>query len=251
MAAVVDRARSCVVVRDREWSCAAVVRGHVRRSCAVVRGHARRSCVVVRGGRAWSCAAVVRGRVRRSCVVMRGGRAWSCAAVVRGGRAWRSCGAVVRGGRAWSFVVVRGRARSCVVVRGSAWSCVVVTHCRAAHFAASTAVTHGRTDGHTESGRTTYNTPLNPPGVGWVNFFYPIKVRVSIRTCVPNLGSIRGSVRKNWLLSLIIDLIITLTHRMWSCVVVRVRAWSYVVVRMCEYIFRCIDRPQTKVERTY
>ena len=28
--------------------------------------------------------------------------------------------------------------------------------------------------------------PLNPPGVGWVNFFF--KVRVSIRTCVPNLG---------------------------------------------------------------
>ena len=30
--------------------------------------------------------------------------------------------------------------------------------------------------------------PLNPPGVGWVNFF---KVRVSIRTCVPNLGAVR------------------------------------------------------------
>ena len=30
-------------------------------------------------------------------------------------------------------------------------------------------------------------------------------MRVSIRTCVPNLGSIRGSVRKNCLLSLIID----------------------------------------------
>ena len=31
--------------------------------------------------------------------------------------------------------------------------------------------------------------PLNPPGVGWVNFF--VKVRVSIRTCVPNLGAVR------------------------------------------------------------
>ena len=77
-------------------------------------------------------------------------------------------------------------------------------HCRAARFAASAAVTHGRTDTRTR-GRTPYNTPLNPPGVGWVNFFYPINVIVSIRTCVPNLGSIRGSVRKNCLLSLIID----------------------------------------------
>ena len=123
----------------------------------------------------------------RSCVVVRG-CAWSCAIV---------------SGRARS--VVRGRARSCVVVRGSAWSCVVVTHCRSARFAASAAVTHGRTDTRTR-GRTTYNTPLNPPGVGWVNFFYPINVIVSIRTCVPNLGSIRGSVRKNRLLSLIIDI---------------------------------------------
>ena len=31
--------------------------------------------------------------------------------------------------------------------------------------------------------------PLNPPGVGWVNFFF--KVRVSICTCVPNLGAVR------------------------------------------------------------
>ena len=67
MAAVVDRARSCAVVRDRERSCA-VVRGRAR-SCAVVRGRAW-SCVVVRG-RAWSCAAAVRGRAR-SCVVVRG-----------------------------------------------------------------------------------------------------------------------------------------------------------------------------------
>ena len=35
---------------------------------------------------------------------------------------------------------------------------------------------------------TIYN-PLNPPGVGWVNLFF--EVRVSIRTCVPNLGAIR------------------------------------------------------------
>ena len=33
--------------------------------------------------------------------------------------------------------------------------------------------------------------PLNPPGVGWVNLFYFFKVRVSIRTCVPNLGAVR------------------------------------------------------------
>ena len=34
--------------------------------------------------------------------------------------------------------------------------------------------------------------PLNPPGVGWVNFvLYIFKVRVSIRTCVPNLGAVR------------------------------------------------------------
>ena len=33
--------------------------------------------------------------------------------------------------------------------------------------------------------------PLNPPGVGWVNFFIFFKVRVSIRTCMPNLGAVR------------------------------------------------------------
>ena len=38
---------------------------------------------------------------------------------------------------------------------------------------------------------------LNPPGVGWVNLFYFFKVRVSIRTCVHNLGAIRRSVRKS------------------------------------------------------
>ena len=32
--------------------------------------------------------------------------------------------------------------------------------------------------------------PLNPPGVGWVNFFFFFKVRVSI-TCVQNLGAVR------------------------------------------------------------
>ena len=160
-----------MVVRGRAWSCV-VVCGRAR-SCAVVRG---RACVV---GHSWSCV-VVRGRAW-SCVVVRG-RAWSC--VVVRGRAW-SCAV----GRAWSCAV--GRARSCVVVpfgplRGQ--------HCRATRFAASTAVT--RTNEGTNE-RTTSNNPLNPPGVGWVNFFYPIKVRVSMGTCVPNLGAIRRPVRKN------------------------------------------------------
>ena len=128
------------------------------------------------------------------------GRARSCA-VVRG----RSC--VVVRGRAWSFVVVRGRARrSCVV--GRVWSCVAVPfcplrgqhgsqHCHAARFAASTAVT--RTNERTNEGRnerTTSNNPLHPPGVGWVKKNYPIKVRVSMGTCVPNFGAIRRPVRK-------------------------------------------------------
>ena len=39
--------------------------------------------------------------------------------------------------------------------------------------------------------RTRQFKPLNPPGVGWVNFFNFFKVRVSIRTCVPNLGAVR------------------------------------------------------------
>ena len=122
------------------------------------------SCAVVRAwsvmrGRAWSC---VRGR---PCVVMRG-HAWSCM-VVRG-RAW----SVVRGParscmRGRSFVVVR--ARSCAL-RGQ--------HCRGTNE------------------RTTSNNPLNPPGVGWVNFFYLFKVRVSICTCVPDLGSFRWLCRK-------------------------------------------------------
>ena len=155
MAAVVDRARSCVVER----------------------GHARRSCVVVRG-RAWSCV-VVSCSVRRPCVVVRGRARRSC--VVR--RAWSSLTAVLPASRP---------ALPCCPLRGQ--------RCRDA-----------RKDGHTR-GRTTYNTPLNPPGVGWVNFFYPINVIVSIRTCVPNLGSIRGSVRKNCLLSLIIDRMINQTN---------------------------------------
>ena len=127
------------------------------RAWSVVRG---RSCVVVRG-RARSCA-VVRGR---PCVV---GHAWSC--VVVRARAW-SCAV----GRAWSCVVVRGRARSCAVVRGRD--------------------TKERRNERTNE-RTTYNNPLNPPGVGRVNFCYPIKVRVSMGTCVPNLGAIRRPVRK-------------------------------------------------------
>ena len=139
---------------------------------AAVVGRARscvrdRSCVVVCAvGRAWSCA-IVRGR---SCVVVRG-RAWSCVV----GRA-RSCTVV----RAWS--VVRGRARR---------SSRPTEHCRAARFAANHcawACLHGGTNE-----RTTSN---NPPGVGWVNFFYHIKVRVSMGTCVPNLGAIRQPVRK-------------------------------------------------------
>ena len=42
--------------------------------------------------------------------------------------------------------------------------------------------------------RTTSNNPLNPPGVGWVNFCF--KLRVSIGTCMPNLGAVRRSCRK-------------------------------------------------------
>ena len=124
-------------------------------------------------GSAWSCVVVP--------VVCVRGRAWSCAV-----------------GRAWS--VIRGRAWSCAV--GRTWSCAVVRgrSCRSARFAASTArfaastaVTRTK-EGTNE--RTTSNNPLNPPGVGWVNFFYPIKVRVSMGTCVPNLGAIRRPVRK-------------------------------------------------------
>ena len=112
MAAVVGRARSCVL--GHAWS---VMRGRAR-SCAVVRG------------RAWS---VVRCRAR-SCAVV---RAWS----------------VIRG-HSWSCVVVRGR--SCAVVRG-----------RAVLPASRPALPwHERTNE-----RTTSNNPLNPPGVGWVNFF--------------------------------------------------------------------------------
>ena len=167
----------------RAWLCVVVCGGRAW-SCVVVRGGRAWSCMVERGRRAWSCV-VVRGSVRQPCVVVRG-RAWSCAAVVRG--------------RVWSCVVVHGR------VRGRAWSCAVVRgrHSLPCCPLRGQRCLDARKDGHTR-GRTTYNTPLNPPGVGWVNFFYPINVIVSIRTCVPNLGSIRGSVRKNCLLSLIID----------------------------------------------
>ena len=106
--------------------------------------------------RTWSC---VRGRV---CVV---GHAWSCVVVCG-----RSC---VRGR---SCVAVRGR--SCVVVHGR--SCVVVPASRPPR----------------PNERTTSNNPLNPPGVGCVNFVYLFKVIVSIRTCVPNLGSFRRPYRK-------------------------------------------------------
>ena len=152
-------------VVGRAWS---VVRG-----CACVVGHVW-SCVVVRG-RAWSCAV---GR-ERSCAAV---RAWS----VMRGRAW-SCAV----GCAWSCVVVRAWS----VIRGRAWSCTVgrARSCRSARFAASTAVT--RTNEGTNE-RTTSNNPLNPPGVGWVNFFYPIKVRVSMGTSVPNLGAIQRPARK-------------------------------------------------------
>ena len=88
-------------------------------------------------------------------------------------------------GRAQSCV----RGRSCVVVRGRA--CVVgrAWSCRSARFTASTAVI--RTNEQ-------HNNPLNPTGVGWVNFFYFFKVRVSIRTCVPNLGSFRRPCQKKF-----------------------------------------------------
>ena len=146
------------VVRTRARSYA-VVR---TRSC--VRG---RSCVVVRG-RAWSCAV---------------GRAWSCVV----GRA-RSCAVV----RAWS--VIRGR--SCVVVRGRA----VLPASRPARQPALPCCPlrgqHCRDTIEWRNERTTSNNPLNPPGVGLVKFFYPIKVRVSMGTCVPNLGATRRPVRK-------------------------------------------------------
>ena len=114
----------------------------------------------------------------RSCAVGRARsvvRGSACVVVV--GRA-RS----VMRGHAWSCVVVRGR--SCAVVRGRAyvvghsWSCAVVRarSCRSARFAASTAVTRS-------------NNPLNPPGVGWVKCFYPIKVRVSMGNMRAKFGS--------------------------------------------------------------
>ena len=52
----------------------------------------------------------------------------------------------------------------------------------------------------------TIDNPLNPPGVGWVNLFYVFKVRVSIRTYVPNLGAVRRPCRKKCLLNLHVDI---------------------------------------------
>ena len=144
----------------------------------------------------------VRGR---SCVVVRGS-AWSC--VIVRGHAW-SCAV----GRAWSCVVVRGRARSCAVVRawsvirGRAWSCAVGRavvpfcplrgqHCPLRGQHCPLRGQHCRDTNERRKERTTYNNPLNPSGVGWVKLFYPIKVRVSTGTCVPNLGAIRRPVRK-------------------------------------------------------
>ena len=153
----------------------AAVVGRVR-SCAVGRA---RSCAVMRAwtvmrGRAWS---VVRGRAR-SCAVVRG-RARPCA-IVRG----RAC--------------VVGHSWSCVVVRGRSWSCgrAVLPASRPALLCCPLRGQHCRDTNEGTNERTTSNNPLNPPGVGWVKFFYPIKVRVSMGTCVPNLGAIRRPVRK-------------------------------------------------------
>ena len=121
---------------------------------------------------------VVRGRARS---VMRGS-AWSCVRC----RAW-SC--VV--GHVWSCVV--GRACSCAVVR--AWS-VIRGRARSLVPFRRLRGQHCRDTNEGRNERTTSNNPLNPPGVGWVKFFYPIKVRVSMGTCVPNLGAIRRPVRK-------------------------------------------------------
>ena len=164
---VCGRARSCAVVRGRARSC---IRG---RSCVVVRGSAW-SCVVVRG----RARSVVHGHAQSWAVV----RAWS---VIRG-RAW-SCAV----GRAWSYAV--GRARSCGrAVRGRA----VLPASRPAPPCCPLRGQHCRDTNERRKQRTTYNNPLNPPGVGWVNFFYPIKVIVSMGTCLPNLGAIRRPVRK-------------------------------------------------------
>ena len=93
-------------------------------------------------------------------------------------------------GSAWSCVVVRGR--SFVVVRGRA----VLPASRPALPCCPLRGQHCRDTNERRNERTTSNNPLNHPGVGWVNFFYPIKVRVSMGICVPNLGEIRRPVRK-------------------------------------------------------
>ena len=215
MAAVVGR--TCVVVRGRARSCAvvrawSVIRGRAW-SCAVGRARSYRSARFAAstavyghmrakfgpdptaGSKILSFKFISRIGVRSLANASRArqfnplnpsGVGWvplpqtNMAAVV--GRA-RSCVVMralsVMRGRAQSVVVVRGRA--CVVVRGRA--------VLPARFAASTAV--ARTNE-----RTTSNNPLNPPGVGWVNFFYFFKVRISIRTCVPTLGSFRRPCRK-------------------------------------------------------
>ena len=96
-------------------------------------------------------------------------------------------------GRAWSVVrglaCMVGRARLCVV--GHAWSVVRGRSCAVVPFCPLRGQ-HSRDMNE----RTTSNNPLNLPGVGWVKFVYPIKVRVSMGTCVPNLGAIRRPVRK-------------------------------------------------------
>ena len=99
----------------------------------------------------------------------------------------------------WS--VVRGRARSCAVMRGR--SCTVVRGRSCVRGRSFVVVPfcplrgqHCRGTNERTNERTTSNNSLNPPEVGWVNFFYFFKVRESIRTCVPNLGSFRRPYRK-------------------------------------------------------
>ena len=52
---------------------------------------------------------------------------------------------------------------------------------------------------------TNINNPLNPSGVGLVNFFVVRASLVSIRACVPNLGAVRRSCRKKARLNLQVD----------------------------------------------
>ena len=48
--------------------------------------------------------------------------------------------------------------------------------------------------------QTSINNPLNPSGVGSVNFLLVRASLVCIRTCVPNLGAVRRPCRKKGLL---------------------------------------------------